>query len=255
MHRAHAETWGIRMPDYNGPPPKTCTDPPLVDQAIAARLKRARIEGGYRSAVEFARRMNINPTTYHHHENGRRGIPEDAAQKYSSALDVDFRSLLSGDELRKIVAVPIVGVIYGKLEVTLMKDTNAEFGAEADGGRGATEKHPEPTLQKFHVPDFGQMEALIVQDNESWPAYRMGDAIVTHPLSRIDRAGMPPEWHGVECVCLLADGRRLLRQVFVQQDGGITLVGYAGVPPMINVHVVAAAPVEWVRRAYRRPEG
>lgn len=230
---------------------------PDVDQAAAARLKRARIEAGYRTAVEFARKLGINMTTYHHHENGRRNIPEDVARHYANALDLDFSSLLFGDELRKVASVPIVGVIHGRGEITLMKDTSSDLCAALSSGDEAQKnwaESPGQTLQKIHVPDFSRMEALIVRDNELWPAYRIDDVVFFYTLVRIERGGMPPEWHGVECVCLLKDGRRLLRQVFVQQDGGVTLVGYATVPPMINAPIIAASPVEWVRRHYRRPD-
>lgn len=257
MHTPQGTAWGtgmldqeLRIIDDEG----TTNFHPDVDQAAAARLKRARIEGGYRTAVDFARALGINITTYHHHENGRRGIPEDAARRYAKALDLNFSSLLFGDELQKVAAVPIVGVIHGRGEITLMKDTNTDLSATlsaVDEAQESTGNWSGVTLQKIHVPDFTQMETLVVQGNELYPAYREGDAVLHYPLVRIDR--MPSEWHGVECVCKLADGKRLLRQVMVQPDGGTTLVSYSGAP-MFNAPVVGASPVEWVRRYHRSPE-
>ena len=56
---------------------------------IADRLKRARIDAGFRSAAEAANRFGWTGSTYASHENGTRGCKPEDVQKYATALGSD----------------------------------------------------------------------------------------------------------------------------------------------------------------------
>lgn len=65
---------------------------------IALRLKKARIEAGFRTEKEFAEKNGIPQPTYHTHESGKRGIKGDGARTYARVLNVRLSWLLTGEE-------------------------------------------------------------------------------------------------------------------------------------------------------------
>lgn len=216
------------------------------DKHTARRLKQARIEAGFRTAKQFARSIPVNITTYHHHEVGRRGIPIATAERYATALGITVSSLLHGDQLRRVVTVPIVGIIYGKGLVRRMDDSH--WTMPASDGIGA-EMEAATTLSQTRellVPDPADMEALEIHGQELYPVYSDGDTVVTQKLLRHD--AIPLHLHGMECVVELADGSRMVRHISIQADGRATLFGH-GTPPMLDQVVVACARVEIVYRA------
>jgi len=223
------------------------------DQAMALRLKRARINAGYASASEFARNVSVNITTYHHHENGRRGIGNDYAQLYARALNVATATLLYGEDLHGTSSVPIVGVIGPGGKVLPMHnnldsldhvvfDTRDLDLPPTDTVRDAVAS---PSRRALALPDFQQLQALIITGDALYPAYSNNDVVLHRRLIRDPNTLR--KLHGRECVVELKSGARLLRMVTMQGDGLATLCAYAS-PPMINVEIVAAAPVELVVR-------
>lgn len=62
----------------------------------AARLKKAREDAGYSSASAAAEALGVPLATYTQHENGRRGIPRDAAPQYARRFKVPEEWLLYG---------------------------------------------------------------------------------------------------------------------------------------------------------------
>jgi hypothetical protein len=149
----------------------------------------------------------------------------EVAAQYGALLRVSPSALLYGGSLRENVPIPIVGSIGDQGHVTMSFDT-----------RGTT----------AGLAEIAEMESLVVQGQSLYPAYRDGDHVYYRPLNkqRLDVGHL----HGSECIVELENGTRLLRQIFVQPDQRVTLNGY-GVPPIFNAIVVAASPVEYVRRA------
>ena len=62
----------------------------------AQRLKQARIDAGFASASDAARRLGITPSTYMSHENGNRSFGGEDAQLYSKRFGVSFEWLMLG---------------------------------------------------------------------------------------------------------------------------------------------------------------
>jgi len=66
-----------------------------VENAFA-RLKTARMAGGFKTATEFCQKFNIPISTYNMHETGRRKISPDVAEKYSELLGINAAWLITG---------------------------------------------------------------------------------------------------------------------------------------------------------------
>lgn len=101
-----------------------------------------------------------------------------------------------------------------------------------------------------NIPDPRDLDALPVVGNDLYPAYHNGDVVLHTPLTSIKR--IDPMLQGVECVVETDDGSCLVRTVTIQPDGRATLIGHA-VPPLLNVRIIAIAPVVMVVRHIPRP--
>jgi len=189
----------------------------LVETA-AERLKRLRIAAGYRSARAFAEAVGVSPVTYHHHENGRRGMPRDVAALYAEKLNVPAGQLLYGETSQTARSARVVGSITAKGTVKL---------GEAD----------EITLPQ-DVDPIGVV-ALVVDTEELWPAYRPGDHVYYRPTERTAPAR---DCNGRDCVVTLADGSTVLRMFMFAGAGKANLMAFSG-PPMLNVEYITAFPV------------
>ena len=60
------------------------------------RLKQARINAGFETAADAAKRMGIDYPTYAAHENGSRGFDKDQARHYASTFKINVLWLLYG---------------------------------------------------------------------------------------------------------------------------------------------------------------
>lgn len=76
-----------------------------VRQAIAERLKQARINAGFKTAKEFAEKYQLPIPAYGHHENGTRGIKPDVANNYCDLLNIHPAWLYTGDEYQQAQAL------------------------------------------------------------------------------------------------------------------------------------------------------
>jgi SOS-response transcriptional repressor LexA len=96
----------------------------LVDSAImkdrAARLKKARINAGYRYASSAAEAMGIAYTTYAGHENGSREYGIDDAKRYARMFRVKWDWLMDGKNVAEakngltsvnipLASIPVIG--------------------------------------------------------------------------------------------------------------------------------------------------
>ena len=194
--------------------------------AAAEVLRAARIRAGFDTAIEFADLVGVNRTTYAHHETARRAIRPTIARMYEQNLHLPPGTLVMGRELQAFRSVPIVGEIGVRGEVQPMK-------------------HKENRQLQSLLPDPALMQAYTVKGNDLYPVFQNDDIVYTRVLS--EQLYDPALIQGRECVVLTEDGFHLLRQVTVHADGLATLFAYHA-PPMNNVRLVAAAPVELVQR-------
>lgn len=90
----------------------------------AERLKQARIRAGFKSATAAAKAFGWTESTYLGHENGSRGLPVDAAQRYGRAFRVPWEFLLSGATRVSAAeyGTPIVGTLGFAGEPILPRD-------------------------------------------------------------------------------------------------------------------------------------
>lgn len=78
----------------------------------ADRLRTARLAAGFGSATDAAKAFGWTVSTYLGHENGSRGLPVDAAQRYGRAFKVAWQFLISGEPVTSEPAesgTPIIG--------------------------------------------------------------------------------------------------------------------------------------------------
>jgi hypothetical protein len=193
--------------------------------ASAQVLRAARIRAGWETAIEFADHVHVNRTTYAHHETARRAIRPVIARLYEQNLHLPPGTLVMGKELQAFRSVPIVGSIGERGEVILMHIDN----------------RPPPSI----LPDPALLQAFVVKGDDMMPAYYDGDTVFTRVLS--EQLYDPELIQGCECVVITEAGEHLLRTVTIHDDGLATLTAYRA-RPIVNVRLIAAAPVELVRR-------
>jgi len=191
---------------------------------MSERLRLARENAGFLTAVDAARRFGWGETTYRSHENGQRNIPAKRAPIYARAFRVSPEWLLygRGDGTKK--PVPLVGYVGAGAEVFAIDDGGALDEIEPPPGIG-----PEAVAVK-------------VRGDSMFPRYSEGDLLIYDtfiPLTRAD---------GQECVVSLLDGRKFVKTVRVEGEGRATLESW-NAPPIRNVAVEWVAPILWVKRA------
>lgn len=104
-------------------------------------------------------------------------------------------------------------------------------------------EHSTVALDYFRAPrGFGAVEALRVDGNSMWPAYRDGDMIFIE-----NRLAEFPLVRDKEYILELEDGRVLLKTVEPNHDGSYTLISYNG-PAEPGVRVRSARRVRYVRK-------
>lgn len=190
---------------------------------MGERLRLAREQAGFETAVAAARRFNWPETTYRHHENGTRDFPKDKAEIYARAFRVRAEWLLLGvgDSGKK--PVPLVGYV----------GAGAEVFAFDDGG-SLDDIDPPPGVGPEAV-------AVKVRGDSMYPRYMAGDVLIYDrhiPLTKAD---------GMECIVSLVDGRKFVK--IVRPEGCVlaTLESW-NAPPIRSVQVEWVAPILWVKR-------
>lgn len=194
-------------------------------EASAQVLRAARCRAGWDTAIEFADHVGVNRTTYAHHETARRAIRPAIARIYEQNLHLPPGTLVMGRELQAFRSVPIVGLIGDRGEVQPMH----------------IERRPPPSL----LPDPALLQAYVVKGRDLYPAFQDGDIVYTRVLS--EQLYDPELIQGRECVVITETGDHILRLVTVHSDGLATLYA-AAAPPIANIKLVAAAPVELIQR-------
>lgn len=199
---------------------------------VSGRLRRARLRAGYSTAMAFAESIGVNPTTYHHHEMGRRSVTLPSARLYAQHLKLAPSSLIFGEHLQLTVPIPIVGTLGASGKVT---PVTTEAGKQR---------------RTVSPPDMRDMVGTEMEGEDVYSIYRQGDVIFHRPLrpecfTRDDLERL----HGLECIVQVRDGATVVRKVSVQSNGLATLIAYNAAPPMLDQPIAAGAPVEIVLRS------
>ncbi|HWI27845.1 MAG TPA: S24 family peptidase [Stellaceae bacterium] len=192
----------------------------------AKRLRRARLEAGYEDATAAARRFGWVIPTYLAHENGSRGFGLARAQLYAQAFKVNWQWLLTGEgSLSSNLRVPVSGYVGAGWLVYPID--------EGVGSGGIEEVELPPGV-------YGDYAAFKVRGDSNYPAYRDNEIIF------VRREGGPPQdFLHRECVLDTDDGRRLLKTLTPgSRKGHFTLISF-NAPPIVDVRVTWASPVEW----------
>lgn len=102
---------------------------------------------------------------------------------------------------------------------------------------------------------LGEIELPEGIDPEQYAAYRVRGASV-YPVWREDdvilvarRHPPPVDLVGKLCVITLPDSTRLIRILMSGTRAGLFLLLSHAVPPMIDVDIIDAAPIEWTKHA------
>jgi transcriptional regulator with XRE-family HTH domain len=205
------------------------------EHLIARRLRAARVRAGHKTAQSFAREIGVNSSTYTQHENGYRPINAESAMRYATRLRMNPAAFLYGEELSVLARSRIVGTLVGNIS----------------GDGVVTPVAQSEQKQLIFLPETTEMDALLIVDDDQWPAYRAGDTALYRPLVEC----RPPldRFHSKECVVQLVDGRLLVRQVIGQPNGLATLIAYHA-PPIVDADIVAASVIEVVIRSGEKPQ-
>jgi hypothetical protein len=105
------------------------------------------------------------------------------------------------------------------------------------------EDKPTAIIPAEAPPGGGDWIAYRVDGDGNYPAFRDGDTLFVQR-----RHGAPSSYLNRECLVTMPDGSRFVRTILRGTRAGLfVLVGFNN-PPMIDVEISAAAPVEWIKR-------
>jgi len=198
---------------------------------IGQRIQRLRKQLGEKQAT-FAQRFGVDQSTVSKWEKGSQ-VPDPEHRDIIASLELSDEDLVEGDEMGGsgsnplFTLVPIAGYVGAGAVVHLI-DTDAMPGS----------------LGYIKAPKgFGAVEALVVQGDSMYPAYKNGDIIYY--------SGRPAEMpirSADEYVVRLKNGQVLVKVVEpVGADGRYTLTAY-NAPSQRGVEIAAASKVRYVRK-------
>lgn len=164
------------------------------------------------------------------------GRSEGQISKYESDENDPPRSVITG--IAHLTGVPEVWLLTGDGDNLIPLVGHIRMGGQAIAA-------PESNL-KVPGPDGMSPQGLIayiIDDDCMVPAYRKGDVIYVK-----DEVISPPDLSGEDCICLLEDGRRMLRRLMPgDQSGSFNLEAYSA-QPMRSVALVGVQPIVGLRR-------
>jgi phage repressor protein C with HTH and peptisase S24 domain len=204
----------------------------VVDLGRAARLREARIAAGFTQAVDASRAFGWSATTYWSHENGTRGISRDRILVYASAFHarpdwLAFGHGGAGEAVERRIAIEGYMTSYAKIVAAIQED------------------RPRIAVTQTELPPAmaGDWVAYRVEGDANYPAYHDGDVIFVQR-----RHGAPGNYLNRECLVTMPDGNRFVRRILRGTRAGLfVLIGFNN-PPLIDVEVSAAVPIEWIKR-------
>ncbi|GAB5387163.1 MAG: hypothetical protein Alpg2KO_01310 [Alphaproteobacteria bacterium] len=145
----------------------------MVGETPGDRLKRARIDAGYKSARAFQMQNDLT-STYPGHENGTRGITRAMAEIYAELLGVSARWIMfGGDNDDGKEDLPVYASAQGGPGQVLLMDSEPI-------------EYSQRPIVLHNLPEaFG----LVLTGDSMEPAYRPGDTLmvaVGEPVQRSD---------------------------------------------------------------------
>lgn len=192
------------------------------------RLRRARLQAGFRSAAEAARHFGWPYSTYAAHENGQNAIRVENANIYSPAFKVAASWILTGEGGPATVSVPVEGYVGAGFVIMPFSESQEIERIEVPAGMG------------------NGLRAVRVRGNSMQPAYYNGDVIFYSP----EADGRPPrELLGRECVVKTHDGHIYVKRLLKgSREGRFVLASYNS-DPLVDKRVDWACPVKYIQRA------
>jgi transcriptional regulator with XRE-family HTH domain len=205
----------------------------VVDLRRAARLREARIAAGFTLAVDASRAFGWSASTYWSHENGSRGISRDRIMVYARAFRVRPDWLGFGEG-----TAGAGDIVERRITIEGYMTSEAKIVATAQ------EDKPTIIVPAEIPPGLpGDWVGYRVDGDGNYPAFRDGDTILVQR-----RQGAPVDYLNRECLVTMPTGERLVRTILRGSRAGLfVLVGFNN-PPLIDVDVAAAAPIEWIKR-------
>jgi hypothetical protein len=204
----------------------------VVDLRRAGRLREARMAAGYAQAIDAVRAFGWSATTYWSHENGARGISRDRILVYANSFRVRpdwlaFGHGIAGNAVER--RIPIEGYMTSHAKIVDMIQEDRPAGI-------ITHTEPPPGVS-------GDWVAYRVDDDGNYPAFRAGDGVLVPR-----RAGRPADYLNRECLVTMRNGERFVRTILRGTRAGLfVLIGFNN-PPMMDVEIIDAAPIEWIKR-------
>lgn len=196
---------------------------------MGKRLRDARKNAGFSSALKAAKKHHWTPSTYAAHENGQNGFPPDKAEVYGRAFKVSSGWLLTGEG--EAVRQNVV-TIEGLVSAGGMIATNAE-----DVGHDGLYEIEVP----FPLPD--DAAAYQITGDSMFPRYDDGDVIIVRrrPVSIQHVLNF-------ESMVTTVDGDRYLKRVVEGSRKDHFDLESFNAPVMRNVKIAAVAEVHSVVR-------
>jgi repressor LexA len=190
----------------------------MQQEAIAARLKQARIDAGIDSVKDAASRLGVPYPTYAAHENGSRAFDASTAAFYARRYKVTLDWLVAGRHAGSTYTeVAVMGYVGAGAEV------NPDF-----------EQVPPDGLETVDLP-FAIDDDLIafkVRGDSMLPYYKENAIIVVY---REQRKPLDA-FYGEEAAVRTEDGRRFIKTI-MRGERGVNLISW-NAAPIENVKLV-----------------
>lgn len=192
------------------------------------RLRRARIEAGYKRATDAIKKFNFPGPAYKGNENGNAVYGYEAAKRYGKAFGVvpawlyddDYRGPMrpGGDPAED--GIPILGTVSA-------------------GGESYTLWDYEPGVVNERLPIVmaGAEMALPIKGDSMFPRFKEGEYAIAGSISL-----SPKDWIGRDVVAQVADGRVVLKQLWRCPTGRWTLTS---INPLNRP--IEDVDIDWVR--------
>jgi phage repressor protein C with HTH and peptisase S24 domain len=188
------------------------------------RLRRARIQAGYKSAQAFCDAAGLEGFVYRSHESGRRAFDPEQAAAYAKKLKVPPEWLLYARSAPQWAYVPVVGYV----------------GAGAQVYPLATDEHIDSIEPPPGCPEGAF--ALVIRGDSMYPSLSDGDMLVCvhYPAEHL---------LGKRAVVDLSTGERLVKRISPGARPNTYTLLSDNAPPIPDVTITASARILWIAPA------
>lgn len=152
-----------------------------------SRLRLIREQRGYETAEEAALAHGWNKNTYHSHENSNRGIPPDAAIRYSKVFRFSLDWLYKGNNQNNVMGLDATPHVAFKLVPRLLWNFLEIFGSLDKAMEQATEYASLPKTLKILMPAFSMTitDDSMKNSNAPGPSFDPEDEVVFSTSAKI----------------------------------------------------------------------